>query len=80
MVQALDWGERWTHHWDQLYLKQIRYADLTEQSETKYLISMRHRVKIRTDAFSGYQAGLKSRTRQHFKQIVVKTHAGKQRA
>jgi hypothetical protein len=31
-----DAGEDGPHHWDQLYLKRIRYADDTEQGTTQY--------------------------------------------
>ena len=28
------------HHWDQLYLKRIRYVDYTENGQTKFLVSV----------------------------------------
>jgi RHS repeat-associated protein len=70
-----DRGEDGPHQWDQLYLKQVRYADYTDQGETKFLISVTFEYENRTDAFSEYRAGFEIRTRRRCKQIVVKTHA-----
>ncbi|OWY64946.1 hypothetical protein B7486_44570 [cyanobacterium TDX16] len=75
-----DLGEDGPHHWDQLYLKQVRYADYTDQQgETKYLVSVEFKYEDRTDAFSEYRAGFEIRTRRRCRQIIVKTHAQTER-
>src|SRR5215218_8254733 len=74
-----DLGEDQFHHWDQLYLKQIRYADYQDGSETKYLVSVTFEYENRPDPFSEYRAGFEIRTRRRCKQIEVRTHAGEDR-
>jgi RHS repeat-associated protein len=71
-----DLGEEPFPHWDQLYVKQIRYADYTEQDETKFLVSVSFEYEERPDPFSEYRAGFEIRTRKRCKRIEVRTHAG----
>jgi RHS repeat-associated protein len=71
-----DLGEEPFHHWDQLYLKRIRYADYTEQDETKFLVSISFEYENRPDPFSEHRAGFEIRTRKRCKRIEVRTHAG----
>ena len=79
------------HHWDQLYLKQIRYADYLKDGKVEYLISVEflydHEieetesfpVKPRPDACSDYRAGFEIRTRRRCKRLLIKTHADRER-
>ncbi|WP_026103334.1 SpvB/TcaC N-terminal domain-containing protein [Pseudanabaena sp. PCC 6802] len=62
------------HHWDQIYLKRIRYADYSDRGTTKFLISVTFEYEDRLDAFSEYRAGFEIRTRRRCQQIVVRTH------
>ena len=57
-------GEDGPHHWDQLYLKRIRYADYTENGATKFLVSVTFVYEDRPDPFSEYRSGFEIRTRQ----------------
>jgi RHS repeat-associated protein len=70
------------HHWDQLYLKQIRYADYEDNGEIKFLVSVSFEYVDRLDAeghdldsFSEYRSGFEIRTRKRCRRIVVRTHA-----
>jgi RHS repeat-associated protein len=69
------------HHWDQLYPKQIRYADYTQDAVTKFLVSVtfEYEDKDRTDSFSEYRAGFEIRTRKRCARILVETHAAADR-
>jgi Salmonella virulence plasmid 65kDa B protein len=49
-----DTGEDGQHHWDQLYVKRIRYDDYTEQGATQYLVSVTFAYEDRPDALSEY--------------------------
>ncbi len=64
-------------HWDQLYLKRIRYADYTQDLMTKFLISVtfEYEDKDRPDSFSEYRSGFEIRTRKRCSGILVETHA-----
>ena len=64
------------HHWDQLYLKQIRYGDYTESGEVKYLISVTFKYEDRPDPFSDYRAGFEIRTTKRCVSIEIWNHAG----
>ena len=59
-----DRGEDGPHHWDQLYLKRIRYADYSENGATKFLVSVTFLYEDRPDPFSEYRAGFEIRTRK----------------
>lgn len=81
-----DSGTDGPHQWDQLYLKQIRYADYTQNSRTKFLVSVTfiyddeknptgHSNQRHSDPFSEYRSGFEIRTRKRCKWILIKTHA-----
>ena len=76
-----DTGEDGPHHWDQLYLKQIRYADYTDHGETKFLVSVtfEYEDEDRPDPFSEYRSGFEIRTRRRYTHIEVRTHADEER-
>jgi RHS repeat-associated protein len=64
------------HHWDQVYLKRIRYADYTAGGgETKFLVSAVFEYEDRPDPFSEYRSGFEIRTRKRCTQIEIRTHA-----
>ncbi|HSE18099.1 MAG TPA: SpvB/TcaC N-terminal domain-containing protein [Pyrinomonadaceae bacterium] len=71
------------HHWDQLYLKRIRYIDYTDQatSTTKFLVSVTfvYETTDRPDAFSDYRAGFEIRTRKRCERIEVRVHEAQER-
>jgi RHS repeat-associated protein len=67
-------GEEGSHRWDHLDLKRIRYADFSDRSETKFLVSVTFEYEARTDAFSEYRSGFEMRTRRRCRQIAVRTH------
>jgi Salmonella virulence plasmid 65kDa B protein len=68
------------HHWDQLYLQQIRYVDYTtDHSETQFLVSVIFHYEDRPDAFSEYRPGFEIRTRQRCTHIDIHTHADAER-
>jgi RHS repeat-associated protein len=86
-----DTAEEGPRHWDQLYLKRIRYADYSKDGNVEYLVSVEffydHEieateslpVKSRPDPFSEYRAGFEIRTRRRCKRILIKTHADRER-
>jgi RHS repeat-associated protein len=65
--------------WVQSYLQQIRYADYTDGSDTKYLVSVTFEYEPRPDAFSDFRAGFEIHTRLRCRSITVRTHAGETR-
>ncbi|HEV2736549.1 MAG TPA: SpvB/TcaC N-terminal domain-containing protein, partial [Longimicrobiaceae bacterium] len=68
------------HHWDQLYLRRVRYADYTDESgETRFLVSVELLYEDRPDPFSDRRAGFEVRTRRRCRRIEVHTHAGEDR-
>jgi RHS repeat-associated protein len=71
-----DTGQDGPHHWDQLYLQRLRYADYTEHNARKFLLSVTFTYEDRPDAFSQYRAGFEIRTRKRCQQIAIHTHAG----
>lgn len=71
-----DTGQDDFHHWDQLYLEQLRYADYVESGTTKFLVTVTFVYADRCDCFSEYRAGFEIRTRKRCKQIRIATHAG----
>jgi hypothetical protein len=76
-----DADERGPHHWDQLYLSQIRYADYTDdQGQERFLVSVTFEYgppgTERPDPFSEYRPGFEIRTRRRCARIIVRTHAG----
>jgi hypothetical protein len=54
--------EQASHCWDQPMLKQIRYADYTDQGQTKFLVWVTFDYEERDDAFSEYRSGFEVRT------------------
>jgi RHS repeat-associated protein len=74
-----DLGVEGPRHWDQLYLKRIRYADNTENGATRFLVSVTFVYEDRPDPFSEYRAGFEIRTRRRCVRIEVRTHAERDR-
>jgi RHS repeat-associated protein len=83
-----DTGRDDFHHWDQLYLRRIRYVDFTDTTgQTAFLVSVQFLYDDdpdpdggtpfarRPDPFSEYRAGFEIRTRRRCKVILVTTHA-----
>ncbi len=62
------------HHWDQLYLKRIRYVDYNRDDETKFLVSATFHYENRPDTFSEYRSGFEIRTRKRCTLIEIRTH------
>lgn len=63
------------HHWDQIYLKTIQYADYGPKDAPQYLVTVDFVYDARPDAFSSYRAGFEIRTTRRCKKIEVRTHA-----
>jgi RHS repeat-associated protein len=72
---ARDTGIDGPHHWDQLYLKRIRYADYGDRTNHQFLASVAFEYTDRPDPFSAYRSGFEIRTRQRCQAVVVRTHA-----
>ena len=74
-----DSGEEGPHHWDQLYLKQIRYVDYEAAGKIKFLVSVdfEYEERLELDSFSEYRSGFEIRTRRRCTHIVVSTNAEK---
>lgn len=74
------------HHWDQLYLRRIRYVNYEDNGKVKFLVSASFEYKERLDAdgleldpFSEYRSGFEIRIRKRCNRVVVRTHADKDR-
>jgi RHS repeat-associated protein len=63
-----------SHHWDQLYLSEIRYIDHSGKAD-QFLVSVKLNYKDRPDHVSDYRAGFEIRTVRRCSQIDVFTHA-----
>jgi RHS repeat-associated protein len=75
-----DTGDTSEHHWDQLYLKRIRYADYLDSQATKqFLASVTFQFEERPDPFSQYRSGFEIRTRKRCTRIEIRTHADRDR-
>ncbi|MGA2402490.1 MAG: SpvB/TcaC N-terminal domain-containing protein, partial [Syntrophobacteraceae bacterium] len=76
-----DCAQEGPHHWDQLYLKQIRYVDYEDNGTLKFLVSVsfEYAERLALDPFSEYRSGFEIRTRKRCSRIVVRTHADKDR-
>lgn len=79
-----DSGDTADHHWDQLHVKRIRYADYTESNSgeipvEKFLISATFVYEDRPDPFSDHRAGFEIRTRRRCTGIEIRTHADRER-
>jgi RHS repeat-associated protein len=62
-----------SHHWDQLYLSEIRYVDYGNSANPDFLVRVKFTYEDRPDAFSDYRAGFEIRTIKRCKQIEVFT-------
>ncbi|MGE5445487.1 MAG: SpvB/TcaC N-terminal domain-containing protein, partial [Ignavibacteriales bacterium] len=62
------------HHWDQIYLQTIRYADYGTREMPQFLITITFVYDARPDPFSNYRAGFEIRTTRRCKQIEIRTH------
>ncbi|WP_156119623.1 SpvB/TcaC N-terminal domain-containing protein [Leptolyngbya sp. KIOST-1] len=74
-----DTGTDDPHHWDQLYLKQIRYADYGDRDNPEFLVSVTFEYEDRPDPFSDYRSGFEIRTRRRCQRIKIRTHADQER-
>ena len=76
-----DTAEEGPHHWDQLYLTQIRYVDYEEGGTLKFLVSVSFEYveRLNLDPSSEYRSGFEIRTRKRCTRIIVRTHADKDR-
>lgn len=63
------------HHWDQLYLSEIRYADYGDPANPKFLVTVKFIYEPRPDPCSEYRAGFEIRTVRRCIRIEVSTHA-----
>jgi YD repeat-containing protein len=61
------------HHWDQLYLSQIRYADYGDPANPRFLVTVKFFYENRPDPFSEYRAGFEIRTVRRCTRIEVLT-------
>ena len=70
-------AEAGPHRWDQLYLRQIRYAEHGDPA--RFLTTVTFHYEPRPDPFSDYRAGFEIRTVRRCTRIEVATHAGADR-
>lgn len=70
-----DLAEEGPHHWDQVYLKRIRYVDYEAGGQSKFLVSATFEYEERPDRVSEYRSGFEIRTRKRCSRIVVRTDA-----
>src|SRR5215510_3940384 len=63
-----------THHWAQLYLSQIRYANFGDPPP-QFLVSVTFTYLNRPDHFSEYRSGFEIRTVRRCNRIDIATHA-----
>ena len=63
------------HHWDQIYLKTMRYVDYGPKDSPQFLITVDFVYDSRPDPFSNYRVGFEVRTARRCTQIEVRTHA-----
>ena len=64
-----------SHHWDQLYLSEIRYIDHGDTDNPQFLVTVRFIYEERPDRFSEYRPGFEIRTVRRCTRIDVFTHA-----
>src|SRR5215217_1587889 len=64
-----------SHHWDQLYLSEIRYVDHGDPNDPQFLVRVNFVYEERPDPFSEYRAGFEIRTVKRCTRITVSTHA-----
>ena len=70
-----DTDEDGPHHWDQVYLKRIRYVDYEDAGQTKFLVSVTFEYDDRPDPFSEYRSAFEIRTRKRCSRVEIRTHA-----
>src|SRR5215471_17426758 len=63
------------HHWDQIYLSEIRYVDYGDPENPQFLVTVKFTYEDRPDHFSEYRSGFETRTIQRCSRIDVFTHA-----
>lgn len=61
------------HHWDQIYLSEIRYVDYGDFANPQFLVRVKFTYETRPDPFSDYRAGFEIRTIQRCSHIEVFT-------
>ncbi|HEY1380561.1 MAG TPA: SpvB/TcaC N-terminal domain-containing protein, partial [Gemmataceae bacterium] len=59
------------HHWDQVRLAEVRYADYGDPAAPRFLVRVRFTYDRRPDAFSDYRAGFEVRTVRRCTRIDV---------
>jgi Salmonella virulence plasmid 65kDa B protein/FG-GAP-like repeat len=64
------------HHWDQLYLSEIRYVDYGDSANPQFLVRVKFTYETRPDPFSEYRAGFEIRTIRRCTKIEVFTSPG----
>ena len=64
------------HHWDQLYLSEIRYVDYGDFASPQFLVRVKFTYETRPDSFSDYRAGFEIRTIRRCTRIEVFTQPG----
>jgi hypothetical protein len=64
------------HHWDQVYLSEIRYADYGDQTAPQFLVGVRFAYERRPDPFSQHKSGFEIRTVRRCTRIDVATNPG----
>jgi len=69
-----DTGQGDGHHWNQLRLAEIRYADYGDSANRQFLITVTFHYGDMPDAFSEYRAGFEIRTAKRCTSIEVFTH------
>lgn len=74
-VYERDYRQTDSHHWDQLYLKQIRYVDVGDRNAPNFLVTVTFDYEDRPDPFSEYRSGFEIRTVRRCRTIQVETHA-----
>lgn len=74
-----DLDEDGPHRWDQLYLREIRYADFGDRNAPDFLVTVNFDYEDRPDPFSEYRSGFEIRMRQRCRSIRVSTRAGTER-
>jgi hypothetical protein len=76
-----DSAEEGARHWEQLYLKEIRYVDYEDKQGTpRFLVSVRFEYESRPpDPFSEYRSGFEIRTTRRCARILIRTHADNDR-
>jgi hypothetical protein len=63
------------HHWDQLYLSEVRYID-QDDPVRPFLVTVHFVYEDRPDHHSSYRSGFEIRTTRRCKAIEVASHAG----